>query len=255
MPVMREQADGVLLLTGPPCSGKTTTARLIAQTAKHGAHIEADSFFRFVRGGYLEPWLPESHPQNVIVMQPPRDQEHQEREQREAQVFDDIHREPRLCQRHLPDLLAGRSPASVGVGRRARASHGGLAGCRLSFYGIGKFGCCSTNWRRDTSPSAESGPPSGGTSASPDRGPCFERIAAADHRPLPLGSATPLGVRKPIDDRTLSTGSRTTGPRGQVPSQSPELYEQIGRSACASGLANLGIGSLVALPPLLPRRR
>jgi tRNA uridine 5-carbamoylmethylation protein Kti12 len=61
--------DGVLLVTGPPGSGKTTTARLIAQTATLGAHIEADSFFHFVRGGYLEPWLPESHPQNVIVMQ------------------------------------------------------------------------------------------------------------------------------------------------------------------------------------------
>lgn len=60
--------DGVLLLTGPPGSGKTTTARLIAQTATLGAHIEADSFFHFVRGGYLEPWLPESHSQNVIVM-------------------------------------------------------------------------------------------------------------------------------------------------------------------------------------------
>lgn len=61
--------DEVLLLTGPPGSGKTTTARLIAQTATLGAHIEADSFFHFVRGGYVEPWLPESHPQNVIVMQ------------------------------------------------------------------------------------------------------------------------------------------------------------------------------------------
>jgi hypothetical protein len=26
-------------------------------------------FFHFVCGGYLEPWRPESHPQNVIVMQ------------------------------------------------------------------------------------------------------------------------------------------------------------------------------------------
>ena len=34
-----------------------------------GSHVEADSFFDFVHGGYLEPWLPESHPQNVIVMQ------------------------------------------------------------------------------------------------------------------------------------------------------------------------------------------
>jgi hypothetical protein len=31
-------------------------------------HVEADEFF-YVRGGYLEPWLPESHPQNVAVMQ------------------------------------------------------------------------------------------------------------------------------------------------------------------------------------------
>lgn len=61
--------NGVLLLTGPPGSGKTTTARLIATAATLGAHIEADSFFHFVCSGYLEPWLPESHPQNVVVMQ------------------------------------------------------------------------------------------------------------------------------------------------------------------------------------------
>ena len=62
-------ANGVLLLTGAPGSGKTTTARLIATAATRGAHIEADLFFDFVHGGYVEPWLPESHPQNVVVMQ------------------------------------------------------------------------------------------------------------------------------------------------------------------------------------------
>lgn len=60
--------DGVLLLTGPPGSGKTTTARLITAGTALGAHIETDTFFRFVRGGYVEPWLPASHQQNVIVM-------------------------------------------------------------------------------------------------------------------------------------------------------------------------------------------
>jgi predicted kinase len=61
--------NGVLLLTGPPGSGKTTTARLISSEARLGAHIESDSFFHFVRGGRVEPWLPESHAQNVTVMQ------------------------------------------------------------------------------------------------------------------------------------------------------------------------------------------
>lgn len=62
-------ADPVLLLTGPPGAGKTTTARLMATQATLGSHIEADSFFHFVRGGYIEPWRPGSHSQNVIVMQ------------------------------------------------------------------------------------------------------------------------------------------------------------------------------------------
>lgn len=62
-------SDPVLLVTGPPGSGKTTTARLMATEFPLGAHVEADSFFRFVCGGYVEPWRPESHPQNTIVMQ------------------------------------------------------------------------------------------------------------------------------------------------------------------------------------------
>lgn len=43
-------ADGVLLLTGPPGSGKTTTAELIATSVTLGVHVEADSFFDYVRG-------------------------------------------------------------------------------------------------------------------------------------------------------------------------------------------------------------
>jgi predicted kinase len=58
----------VLVLTGPPGSGKTTVARLIAASATRGVHIESDVFFHFVGGGFVEPWLPESHPQNVVVM-------------------------------------------------------------------------------------------------------------------------------------------------------------------------------------------
>lgn len=31
-------------------------------------HLEADHFFRFIRGGHVEPWKPESHDQNRVVM-------------------------------------------------------------------------------------------------------------------------------------------------------------------------------------------
>lgn len=32
-------------------------------------HLESDSFFDFIRAGYVEPWEPESHDQNRVVMQ------------------------------------------------------------------------------------------------------------------------------------------------------------------------------------------
>lgn len=58
----------VLLLTGPPGSGKTSTARLLAGRAGVGAHVEADSIFQFVAAGWVDPWKPEAHEQNVVVM-------------------------------------------------------------------------------------------------------------------------------------------------------------------------------------------
>jgi tRNA uridine 5-carbamoylmethylation protein Kti12 len=61
-------SSGVLILTGAPGVGKTTTARKLAARSDRAVHLEADLFFRFIESGYVEPWKPESHEQNAIVM-------------------------------------------------------------------------------------------------------------------------------------------------------------------------------------------
>jgi predicted kinase len=58
----------VLILTGPPGVGKSTTAALLADRPAAGVHLESDVFFHFIRGGGIEPWKPESHGQNRVVM-------------------------------------------------------------------------------------------------------------------------------------------------------------------------------------------
>ena len=64
----RASGTQVLILTGPPGVGKTTAAGVLTQRFDSAVHLEADAFFRFIRSGYVEPWRPESHDQNRLVM-------------------------------------------------------------------------------------------------------------------------------------------------------------------------------------------
>ena len=58
----------VLILTGPPGSGKTTVAGLLAAEAERAVHLEVDWFFDVIKAGFIEPWKPESRTQNEAVM-------------------------------------------------------------------------------------------------------------------------------------------------------------------------------------------
>jgi tRNA uridine 5-carbamoylmethylation protein Kti12 len=58
----------VLILTGPPGSGKTTAARLLACRFEMAVHLEADRFFEFIAAGLIAPWRLESHEQNEVVI-------------------------------------------------------------------------------------------------------------------------------------------------------------------------------------------
>lgn len=58
----------VILLTGSPGSGKTTTARSLAAGLPLSVHLHTDDFWKVIVSGGIAPYLPESDSQNQTVM-------------------------------------------------------------------------------------------------------------------------------------------------------------------------------------------
>ncbi len=58
----------VLIITGPPGSGKSTTARLVAERFDTAACLESDWFWTTIMKGFVPPWRPEAGAQNRAVV-------------------------------------------------------------------------------------------------------------------------------------------------------------------------------------------
>jgi cytidylate kinase len=58
----------LLVITGPPGAGKSTLARLVADTAGRSVLVEGDAFFAFLASGRVDPSLSGSHEQNTVVI-------------------------------------------------------------------------------------------------------------------------------------------------------------------------------------------
>jgi hypothetical protein len=66
---MKNLAGHILILTGPPGSGKSTVAELLVAAAGIPAvHLHSDDFWHYIKSGLIQPYLPEAHVQNETVI-------------------------------------------------------------------------------------------------------------------------------------------------------------------------------------------
>jgi energy-coupling factor transporter ATP-binding protein EcfA2 len=65
---MEDGGGRLLVITGPPGSGKSTVASHIADRQQSSVLVAGDAFFRFVRRGFIDPWLADADEQNAVVV-------------------------------------------------------------------------------------------------------------------------------------------------------------------------------------------
>ncbi len=59
----------IIVLSGPPGSGKTTVGRILAETAERPtAHLVTDGFYAAIKTGFVPPFLPQAARQNEVVI-------------------------------------------------------------------------------------------------------------------------------------------------------------------------------------------
>jgi len=61
----------IIIITGSPGTGKTTTAQIISQKSdlEKSVHLHTDDFYHYLAKGAVPPYLPEAEEQNLIVIE------------------------------------------------------------------------------------------------------------------------------------------------------------------------------------------